>query len=89
MNKTMQDLVEAFNYAKKYNYGYIIIRIEMEGFPESEHIINGNGNFDKKLAYYQEVYDENLNHKFSKGIKIAEFQPANVDDIEEYFRLYF
>ncbi|MBU5293117.1 hypothetical protein KQH90_03580 [Anaerosalibacter bizertensis] len=44
--------------------------IEMPGFKEPEMIINPAVNLEKKLDYYKKVYDENLEHKHAKGIKI-------------------
>ena len=49
----------------------------MNGFPESEIIVNPIINADSKLAYYKNTYDEELNHKFSKGIRIAGFTFGN------------
>lgn len=46
------------------------VMIEMPGFEAPELIINPVKNLEKKLAYYQATYDENLEHKHAKGIKI-------------------
>lgn len=43
----------------------------MEGFKEAEVIINKIDNAEDKLNYYRNVYDENLNHKYSNGIRIV------------------
>ena len=44
--------------------------IEMPGFESPEMIVNPVENLEKKLEYYKSVYDENLEHKNAKGIKI-------------------
>lgn len=44
--------------------------IEMPEFPEPELITNPVANLMKKLEYYKNTYDENLEHKHAKGIKI-------------------
>lgn len=45
------------------------IFIEMSGFESPEIIVNPVENL-KKLEYYRDIYDENLNHKHAEGIKI-------------------
>lgn len=80
---TMQYLINCFNRAKELGEKYVAVLISMEGFPSNEVIINDNENIDTKLAYYQKTYDEDLNHKFAKGIKIVGFTFGNsFDDIE-------
>lgn len=71
MNLTMNHLETAFNQAIVTGSAYVAVLIEMEGFPEPEVIINKQENIETKLAYYKKTYDENLNHKFAKGIKIV------------------
>ncbi|OLN21729.1 hypothetical protein BTO30_13510 [Domibacillus antri] len=44
--------------------------IEMPGFEQPELITNPPANLPKKLEYYKATYDENLNHKHAKGIRI-------------------
>mgnify|MGYP000960069639 CR=1 FL=1 len=51
----------------KVNVG---VFIEMPGFESPEIIINPVENLEKKLEYYKNIYDENLNHKHAEGIKI-------------------
>lgn len=45
--------------------------IEMPGFQKPEMITNPVENLEKKLEYYKKTYDENLEHKHAKGIKIV------------------
>lgn len=47
------------------------IFIEIPGFVSPEIIINPPENLEKKLDYYKNTYDENLNHKHAEGIKIT------------------
>lgn len=79
MNLTMKDLEECFARAKNEQWEYIGVEIQMEGFPESEVIINPHENFDAKLTYYQKAYNEDLTLKAFNGIKIVNFTCA-----EEY-----
>jgi hypothetical protein len=67
----MENLERSFQLAKKENAKFVAVRIEMQGFPEAEVIINPIINADSKLEYYQKTYDENLNHIHAKGIKIV------------------
>jgi hypothetical protein len=70
---TMNNLIANFNDAKKDNAKYVAIKIRMDGFDKDEIIINERENFDAKLEYYKETYDEYLNHKYSRAIKIVGF----------------
>ena len=70
---TMEYLEKIFNRAKELDMYYVAIRVEMDGFPKAEIIINPIENVDTKLAYYKNAYDENLNHKIAKGIRIRGF----------------
>lgn len=49
----------------------LALLIEMPGFPKPEMITNPYENLQKKLEYYKKTYDENLEHKHAKGIKIV------------------
>ena len=83
MSLTMDNLIQNFNCAKKHDSPYVAVLIAMEGFPKAEIIINQAENIDTKLEYYQKTYDENLNHKFAKGIKIVGMTHGDsFDDIE-------
>lgn len=45
--------------------------IDMPGFEQPELIINPPANIENKLVYYKATYDENLEHKHAKGIRIV------------------
>ena len=47
--------------------------IEMSGFPKPELIVNPVENLEKKLEYWKNTYDDNLEHKHAKGIKIIAY----------------
>jgi hypothetical protein len=80
---TMKNLERCFRVATDLGEKYAFIKVHMEGFPSDEVIINDSDNFEKTLEYYKNAYDENLNHKYSKGISIVGFGSANsYDDIE-------
>ncbi|MBL4951102.1 hypothetical protein JK635_02455 [Neobacillus sp. YIM B02564] len=70
---TIKNLEACFKNAKVLKQNFVAVRIEMEGFPKAEIIVNPIENADSKLAYYQKTYNENLNHKYAKGIKIVGF----------------
>lgn len=80
----MDNLERSFKLAKKENAEFVAVRIEMDGFPEAEVIINPIVNANSKLEYYKNTYDENLNHKHTKGIKIVGCTFGNdFNEIEE------
>lgn len=73
MSLTITDLEKCFNVALTCDYAYVAVVVRMEGFSDNEVIINSHENISSKLSYYKSTYDENLNHKFSKGISIVSF----------------
>lgn len=73
MALTIKDLEFCFTEALALACGYVAVVIKMEGFPSNEIIINDRNNFDSKLDYYKTAYNEDLTHKFSKGISIVGF----------------
>jgi hypothetical protein len=73
MNLTTANLENCFSEAANVGAAFVGVKIEMDGFPQPEVIINKAENIESKLAYYKKTYDENLNHKFAPGIKIIGF----------------
>jgi hypothetical protein len=67
MNKS--SLKAVFINAKAAGEKYIGVKIETEGSSEPEIIINPQGNFDAKFAYYMEAYDDELVLISAKGKK--------------------
>lgn len=66
----MQEL-EQYANARLANDQPIELFIDMPGFEQPELIINPPANIENKLAYYKATYDENLEHKHAKGIRIV------------------
>lgn len=67
--KTINDLEKIIGIAIRENEPLGLF-IEMPGFEQPELITNPAINLSKKLEYYKNTYDENLEHKHAKGIKI-------------------
>ena len=69
--KTIEDLKRITQIAidNKVTLGLFI---EMPDFPMPELITNPVCNLKKKLEYWEKTYDENLEHRYSKGIKIVD-----------------
>lgn len=74
---TMEYLENCFKRALQLNMKYVAIALEMKGFEGREVIVNPTENFMTKLEYYKSTYDDKLNHKFAKGIKIVGFTFGN------------
>lgn len=84
MKLTIGNLEKCFYQASLEDKKYVAVLIEMEGFPKPEIIVNQNENIDSKFEYYSKTYDENLNHKLAKGIKIIGFTYGDsLEEIEE------
>lgn len=69
----MRDLEACVAQAKAYGMSFIGVAFELPGTEDVEFIINPSCNFDTKLKYYKETYDEDLNHKKAPGVKIVDF----------------
>lgn len=86
---TIEYLSDTFERAKELDYRFVGVLIEMEGLAKPEVIINQAENFDRELKYIEKTYDQYLNHKFSKGIKISAFTFGNsFSEIEKYLLGY-
>lgn len=73
MNLTINELEKCFYIASKRSIKYVGVKIQMQGFPKPEIIINENENFDSKFAYYKKAYNEDLTLKTFNGINIIGF----------------
>jgi hypothetical protein len=56
---------------------FVAIKVHMEGFPCDEVIINRHDNIEDKLKYWDNVYNDELVHKFSPTISIVGWTAAN------------
>jgi len=72
-NLTMKNLERGFEEAQRNGLKYVGVKIQMEGFPKPEIIINPIDNFDAKLEYYKKAYNDDLTLKTFNGIKIVGF----------------
>lgn len=78
----LNNLEKCFESAKESNAKYIGVAISVNG-DNPEIIINGRENFENKLNYYKNAYNEELALKNVPTIKIVGFTYANTfEDIE-------
>ena len=70
---TMDNLKKCFSRAWDNNANYIGIAVSIPFSSAEEVIINPAGNFAKKLAYYTEAYDDDLQLIKAPGIRITGF----------------
>lgn len=52
---------------------FMFVLVSVPNCNDNELIINPLTNFEDKLNYYLETYDEELNHKYAQGVKIMGF----------------
>jgi hypothetical protein len=79
----ISNLENCFKEASQQSRKYIGVKIQMQGFPKAEIIINENENFNEKFAYYKKAYNEDLVLKTFNGIKIVGFTYGDsFEDIE-------
>ena len=67
----MEHLEHCFNKAVEDGVLYVAVVIQMDGFSNNEVIINPLDNAESKLEYYKNTYNDDLEHKFSNGIRIV------------------
>lgn len=77
MELTLDHLERCFNAAKEKKAKYVGILVSMKGFPAEELIVNEFVNYDKKLEYYKNAYNDNLTLKATDAIKIVAFTYGN------------
>jgi hypothetical protein len=66
----------------KHDAKYLIIEVSVEG-NTPEIIINPKVNFESKLNYYQNAYNEDLTLKANPNIKIVRYD--FVENIADYY----
>lgn len=78
MKMRIEDLIRCFECAKKNGSKYVGVKIQTEGYKKEEIIINPRENFDMKLDYYKQAYNEDLTLKSAPHkIRIVSFTFAN------------
>lgn len=80
------EFLEIYNKGIERNRQFMAVKIETEGNPGPEVIINSAENFDKKIAYYLKAYDDNMElikaKEVGKRIAIVDIMLTNnLDDI--------
>ena len=76
-----KQLESCFTHAYKTEKAFVVVMVEIEGQEGYEIIINPYINILEKLEYYRKTYDDDLNHKHAKGIKIVSW--CSLDEIRE------
>jgi len=64
---------EAFLEGFNGNYEGVFVDIQRPNYPEPEVVYDGKANFDLKRNYYAKAYNENLEMKRNKNIKIVKY----------------
>lgn len=67
---TKEKLMNIFMDAKN-NKCDVCVEVTIPGQEDTEYIVNKHNSIDNKLMYYLETYDNNLEHKKNKEIKIV------------------
>ena len=70
MEIKMKDLEFAVEMAIKESKSLSLL-ISLPGLDSPEMITNPVENLEKKLEYYKATYDDNLEHRHAKGIKVV------------------
>ena len=92
MELTLDHLKRVIQHAIDGHYKFIGVAIETKGSPQREIIVNPKGNFETKLEYYSNAYNEDCTLKTFNGIRIvgatygdclAEIEKDLIDDDEE------
>lgn len=84
MRFTKADLEEFYKLGMKNKVGFIGMQILAKGCNKPEIIINPTENFQQKLDYIRNAYDEDLRLKACKDIKIVALVCGNnFDELEK------
>lgn len=65
---------------------YIAVKVRLKDY-EPEIIINCRNNFQRKMNYYNLMYDDNLNLLTNKEIKIVDASYGNISKITRDLKL--
>lgn len=84
MNK--QKFNQIVNEGISRNRNFMVVKIETEGNPGPEIIINPAENFDQKIKYYDKAYNDNMElikaKEAGKLIKITDaLMTSNLNDL--------
>lgn len=72
MKLTMKDFVKASESKKAKKANFMVVYIQVgDGFPEA--IINPKENFEAKIEYYKNAYDEELRLKTNSEVKMIDY----------------
>lgn len=63
---------------------YMVVLVEGTT-PVPEIIINGEANFETKLAYYERAYNEDLTLKNNPAIKITDYNFVTRQELVDYY----
>lgn len=79
----LDNLITCFKTAIKNNAKYVGVKVAICGFEENEIIINPRANFEKKLKYYINSYNDDLTLKSAPDkVEIVGFTYGNsLEDI--------
>lgn len=77
-------LTNIFEMAVEVGAKYVAVMVEFEGQDAPEIIINPIENALDKIDYYKNTYDYNLNHRYSKGIRIVNASYGDNFGVIEY-----
>ena len=83
-----EELIACFEEAKKVNATYIGVTVETRGSKGPEVIINRRENFDSKLEYYKNAYNDDMVLKTYDGIRITRILYADTFQQLENSLLY-
>lgn len=79
---TMKAFVRRYN--QRYSTEqYMVVAVSING-ASPEFIINKKENFEKKMEYYQQAYDDNLRLKYNSDIRIIDF--TFTDNVSKYLQ---
>ncbi len=57
---TKQEFNQLVNEGIDRNKNFIMVKIETEGNPDVEIIVNSKENFDQKIKYYEKAYNDDM-----------------------------
>ena len=71
-DRTLQGFLRLYNSQHGKASDYMMVQVQVDD-QEPELIINTRANFEEKMAYYAQAYDEDLTLKANPSVKIVDF----------------
>ena len=82
---TLTNLEKLITENHKQTGKFLVTYVKIDDYLEI--IVNTNENLLKKLDYFKQAYNEDMQHKHSPNVKIVYFEVSDLNEIQSTFRV--